>query len=479
MRRYTMVFELKGPVHVGNGQILGKRDYFRQRDGNIAILDGPAFVAGMDDGQLSGYCKFLESQDSRTGLQDLLDKDRSLASLATRSTAYSIDTKLARRHNGKSYQYLDVHACIKDVYGKPYVPGSSIKGVLRGALLTSAVLKDPQRYAPILDRVDWRSLSRGKRGAIDEFMHITRELENRVFRKGAGGATNDLMRFVSVSDSEPLDPSCLVFAKKYDKFSREDDGSHKRDMGRMTDRSGNELDIYRECIAPGTTINANLDIDERVDELLGFQLDAKGLERVFRDVEAWYEECFLSHFDIPAEEDDAGSGKSRDDGRCQHVAEAGPLAGQRCRNHAIDGTGYCRIHQDDAKAANAARGGDAPCVCYLGGGVGFDEKTVAAALLKDDPERVAKMSRVLYAQFPTRVDESVFGGLPERVHHAGFMSKHMSARYKRGRLSRGKDDHRHWQDATLGVSPHTLKMGIIGTNQYQMGLCGLRLEERA
>ena len=55
----------------------------------------------------------------------------------------------------------------------------------------------------------------------------------------------------------------------------------------------------------------------------------------------------------------------------------------------------------------------------------------------------------------------------------------MRARYdnRNGRLKKAKEDHRHWCDGALGVSPHTLKMGKIGDKMYVMGKCRARFEE--
>ena len=108
----------------------------------------------------------------------------------------------------------------------------------------------------------------------------------------------------------------------------------------------------------------------------------------------------------------------------------------------------------------------------------FDSKTVANALFEDDGERVLEISRILYAQFPSRLDPSIYGWLEDEIRDAGFDPGRMHAqRWGNGRLKKAKDDHRHWKDAELGVSPHTLKLGIIGNEKHPMGKCTIEIQE--
>ena len=107
-------------------------------------------------------------------------------------------------------------------------------------------------------------------------------------------------------------------------------------------------------------------------------------------------------------------------------------------------TGFCNTHQD--KAGQSASG--AETTCYLGGGVDFVSKTVTSALFSREDEAVRMVSRIL------------------------------SRRDRRGgRITKAKDDHRHWCDEEIGVSPHTMKWGIVGKERYPMGKCSIAIRE--
>lgn len=468
VRHYRLVLTASGPIHVGNGERYGKKDYFSHNRG-IAILDVPKFVSQLGEEDFKEYICFLQSGtgDRNGNLQCFLEDRPTVWAIAQKSIAYTIDSQLSKARRGV-YQYHDVLQFIKDAYGKPYVPGSSVKGMLRTALLTCMVLEDRSSYRNLFDSSAARNANTKKIAG--------RRIEQRAFRRvGLGSspndATSDIMRFVSVSDSKPLSTADLVFVKKYDKFSKADDASHKLNFGKRTDRSGNSLDVYRECLKLGTRIEFDIDIDERIDgHISPISLNKDGLVDVFRQFSSLYSECFLNAFDEAGESEKEEASR---DGRCCYVYQDGLLAGQRCRNKAVDGARYCRQHTEQGAVSEAAGG-----TCYLGGGLDYNSKTVVSALFEDKQERLHEVSHILYAQFPTMLDPSRHAALGREIRDAGFDFKPMKAKYRNGRLLKAKSDHRHWRDFDLGVSPHTMKFGLIDGERFPMGKCDLRIEDR-
>ena len=472
-RHIKATIACKGPVHIGNGERYGKKDYFAIGNDSVGVLDARRFVAGLGPEDLERYCRFLET-DSRSSLEDFLKGGPELAALANKCVAYRVDMTLARARRG-TRQYFDVAQFVKGADGMPYVPGSSVKGMLRTALLAHVVAADRGTYLPLFDE----AVSHGRPGkdacrAIERRALWVEHLNPEDFSDAS-----DIMRYVSVSDSEPLSTSDLVFVKKYDKFSKGDDADHKLAMGKISNEAeffeGNALNIYRECLRPGTEATVTIDVDERIDAyLVGLTLDADGIKGVLEEAFALYERSFLDRFSLDGVMGLGGSGAGSDDGQCRYVYQGGPLAGRRCRNRAVGNTGYCNTHQSQAGAAVE------PVGCYLGGGVDFDGKTVVNALLDGDRRRVGETSSILYGQFPTKRDPSArdYSALDRDVRDAGFEPGYMHAKYDRkGKLTKGKDDHRHWKDVELGVSPHTVKLGIIGNKKYLMGRCSVALKE--
>lgn len=472
-KKYKLTLTAEGPVHIGDGGKYGKKDYFLTKQRTIAILDVPNFVGKLDPDQLNDYCEFLKN-DSRTGLQEYLDRKKGLDAVAQREQLYTLNAKLARARRG-SYQYLDIWRFVKDAYGCPYVPGSSIKGMLRTAILTSLIARDRQVYERLYNEGDaLKNLKRADVGIQQKAFWVEQ------LNKDKNSAVNDILKYLSVSDSEPLSTDDLVLVKKYDKFSKDDYGRHKKRLGKISDEEayyqGNELNIYRECLRPGTVISTTITIDERIEQYFdGLRLDKDGLPKTLLFSYELYRRFFLSHFDVGT---NAISKKEKgsSDGRCQYVHQTG----MRCRNRAIDGTSFCSIHKgylDSERASDNSSTQD--IICYLGGGIDFNTKTVENALfMNDEKRRISEISRILFEQFPTKLDRQLHAGLKSQIQRVGFEPHEMSAQYnKNGRLKKAKEDHRHWCDSTLGISPHTLKMGKIGDKMYLMGKCRARFEE--
>ena len=466
VRHYRLEFKTAGPVHIGNGSQYGKKDYFVS-GGAICVLDTRKFVSLLNAAQVSRYCEFLEGE--RNELQYFLQKNPDLRKFAEKSVAYKVNSPLATARRG-AIQYHDVWEFVKDPYGNPYVPGSSVKGMLRTAMLLNMLLDD-KSYRKLYD------------AAIEQSPRATRKPDAAIMRraffkerpsKADSSIANDIMKYVSVADSEPLTAADLVFAKKYDLFSKDDPVDHKPDMGRLTQLEGNELNIYRECLRPGAKVSVDISIDDRIDAYLdGVVLDAQGICAALQRAFDFYSECFLSHFE-QREDDDAKKSSAASDGQCQYVAQSGPLAGRRCRNRAIDGTGYCKTHQEYAGKQSVS----SEVTCYLGGGVDFMNKTVVSALFGTEAERLRAVSHILYSQFPSRIDRGRHAALWNRIEGAGYDPKSFNARFRKdGRLAKAKDDHRHWRDERLGVAPHTMKYGIVGKKKYPMGKCTVSIRE--
>lgn len=472
-RHYTLELTVKGFVHIGNGETLGKKDYF-QSNGKIAILDVKKFVANLTPEQLKDYCEYLatppERRDDKDNLQIYL-KQHNLLGAAAKSIAYVVESPLATARRG-AIQYHDVFKFVKDPYGNPYIPGSSVKGMLRTALLNVLAL-DNKSLSEKYDAQLSCSKNRRDQGKA------AKSLEKAAFwleqpDKNDAHTLNDIMKYVSVSDSKPLSTSDLAFVKKFDKFSRADDCSHKLAMGELTDAEGNELNIYRECLRPGTKITVAVDIDSRIDDYLPFALDKNALEQIFTRTYEVYKKYFLDYFD--AEEESASTAASND-GICQYIIASGPFAGKRCRNHAVDGTPFCKSHQQQASEPLATATAQ-ELTCYLGGGVDFDSKTVLNALFGNEQKRLPEMAHILYTQFPTRIDRSYHNKLANEIEDAGYFVKDMRASYnKNGKLTKAKEDHRHWRDVELGVAPHTMKFGLMDKEKLPMGKCSISIKE--
>jgi CRISPR-associated protein Csm5 len=233
---YRLEIEVLSPLHVGSGQKLlrgfdfeihGNRTYRLRED---VILDD----YWPDDVQQQ---RLLLSKPLSSLLQPEDYRDR------PHYFAYSLHGQPAMR---------EIVACIKDPHLRPYLPGSSLKGAIRTALMRVALVQEN------------RVLSRGDIGRSGQ-RSAEKQADDRLDREIFGPNPNsDLLRALRVGDSRPVPTTALALTRI---------------------RMVPGLDIDVEAIAPGTRLTAPLYLDtyllEQTDRRLRWPRQNTALIRRF------------------------------------------------------------------------------------------------------------------------------------------------------------------------------------------------------
>ena len=136
---------------------------------------------------------------------------------------------------------VEIKRLMRDAEGKVYVPGSSIKGVIRQCLLAADLIEHNADY---LDEEMDRLNGREKKG----LNHAAVILEKKRFHtldlhKKRENAINDMMRYVIVRDSKPISNKNITLSQKRD--VEKTGGSHA-------------LNLLRESIQVNTSIETEL-----------------------------------------------------------------------------------------------------------------------------------------------------------------------------------------------------------------------------
>lgn len=328
-----MVLRVLTPVFVGCGQKLLKKEYiYIPNENHVYVPDRDRFFSWLQERNLvDAYTDFILSSDNSL-YQWLLSQKASKEEIRGLAayTAHGGD----RTINGKPIRLDDIHSMVKGPGGKPYLPGSSIKGAMRTALLNKMVAgKKPcpfpeDAFHKGVQEMDARvksgkephgraskSLFRREAGNIEEGQFHKLRLVNQKGKEiPSYNAVCSAMRGLSVSDSLPVDASCLTLCQKLDVGPG----------GGISSR----VPMIRECLKPGTELHAALTLD-------GCFLREAGMDRQFL-VEAIQEFYALQNR--------------------QFVA---------------------KFHGFEHEAEE--RG----CVLYLGGGCGFPSKTILQSLYGD------------------------------------------------------------------------------------------------
>lgn len=220
MKSYKVIIRTHTPVHIGNGNSITKKDF--AIIGDKAKIYDPVKLHSMNP---SAYENFMLGNE-RDSLTDYIKRESKTVRVSfDKALKYEIELG-----NSRVRKYDNVAEFIKDPYGCPYIPGSSLKGAIRTAILASVVRKkqdSEDRY------VDERRQTVAK-GAKD--------IEKKVF----GEILESKFRNIKISDSKPLSTKDLLMCKKIDLSVQGNE---------------NPINICRESIKPGTEIEFTMSID--------------------------------------------------------------------------------------------------------------------------------------------------------------------------------------------------------------------------
>lgn len=268
---YKVRLEVMGPVHIGSGVTLEKSEYIYNKN-MIYVLDPVKMFDYMRKTNLLGeYEKEIMSGAGSNMTFFVRNKEIPVSEYKNwASYSYRIDEEV----NVKNMQ---INTCIKDAYNMPYIPGSSLKGCIRNAVLnTTLIEKEKSRLA---DDIEWRSEIYAKRNV---YLKNESEKADDVFRRynlqeGKRPAIeNDIFKGLRISDSRPLKRDDITLCPKIDV-------SPEGRRGR--------INILRECIRPGTIAEFNLEINTGI-----FEYDADALLDCIRTFYKNQRECFLRKF---------------------------------------------------------------------------------------------------------------------------------------------------------------------------------------
>lgn len=274
INRYRVVLEPIGPLFIGSGQALKKKEWvFDPGSKKGYILDDrKLFLYLSEKDKLESFEEFMLHGKGR--MLDWMRKEKIYPVMMDSITKYQIDcNSLADDVTDK-----DIHMFIKDGYGRPYVPGSSLKGAVRNALLGKMIDDKPYKAGQLIAESKNPRRKSSKKFMYDEARELNTHYFNTMNRleKKRWNAVNDIMSSIKVSDSIPVDFDRLTVCQKIDVSVRGEERS---------------MPLVRECIMPDTKIILELTIDKtKTDFSIGHITDA--INRYLHN----YNSEFLSKF---------------------------------------------------------------------------------------------------------------------------------------------------------------------------------------
>ncbi len=242
---YTAALETLSPVHIGSGEKLTKLDYvYSGKSRRIYVMHPMKLFRGLQQYHLlDAFEKGLPKDISMT---DFLTQHSVPEQAYASWAAYSFPATESTERKAR----FEIQRFIKDAYGMPYIPGSSLKGALRTVLAADAILQDRDAFQNDTKDIGDR-LEETNRFQKSLLSWESARIESKVFRtlhrdqKQWDAITNDCMAGLIVSDSSPASADCLSLSQKIDIFKKNE----------------NPLNILRETLKMKTQLTFDITID--------------------------------------------------------------------------------------------------------------------------------------------------------------------------------------------------------------------------
>lgn len=250
LKHYQVVMRTLGPVFIGNGKEIGKKEYVFLNQSQVGIPDIQALYQEIAKRKKAECFEEYMLGNSRDDLTSWLRKQKISMKEIQPFIKYTLDCGDSVIEKGSR---LQVMGCVKDAYGKPYVPGSSLKGMFRTIFLGSDIIGQPQKYQGAKDTLQRNAdIKRGRTEYLKTDIARIEKIAYRTLRRNEerlSDAVNDVLQGLVISDSEPLSLDSLVLCQRVELHTN---GMEKR------------LPILRECIKPGTEIRYTITIDTSI-----------------------------------------------------------------------------------------------------------------------------------------------------------------------------------------------------------------------
>lgn len=249
LKEYDVTLTVKGLLFIGSGKEISKKEYICQGD-YIYLIAMERLYQEMKKRHLQReYEKFMmQSNDPlEKWLKDFHILKKDIVPLCKYAVAVGDSFQNTK---GKKRQVMDF---VKDGLGNPYIPGSSIKGMLRTIFLANEIEKNSNRYEN--DKYKMINNIKIEKDRKKLLRENAKQLETQSFhllkREGTNinDAVNDILSGIIIGDSDPIAIEDFVMSSKVDM---------------NVERKKRIIPIIRECVRPGTKIHFKLTIDSQI-----------------------------------------------------------------------------------------------------------------------------------------------------------------------------------------------------------------------
>lgn len=261
--------ETLSPLHIGNGQEYGVFDgVFWNGRWYLMDIDKVVAHSGVEASALANA--MMQQGFNWAGW---LQKHKiAVDSVAKRSVPCA-----------QNPEQTKIRACLRDPYERPYIPGSTLKGAIRTALLEAVVNELNERESQRLAR---QTLQRDRNNRLPDRRYVARRVLEKELLVGKNARirhdvdpNHDLLRALHVADSDPVAPEQVEIGLVWTYTIRNNALVQKR-------AGGEEYKMFAEWLPEGVQSTLTITIDQHllsgsVRSQLGFKEDKAALITAF------------------------------------------------------------------------------------------------------------------------------------------------------------------------------------------------------
>lgn len=256
------------PIHIGNGELYKSYEYYYDRYNHRVYFLDPVKWADLlaAKGLLDAYVQDVEK--GRLSLKWWLDAKVGQEQALQAVKKMTLSSSPVCLSSEKRESVNDIVRQQRDVYGYPFIPGSSLKGMIHSAIRWHLIRRNPERYRDLWPEIKI-AVEQGNRKDV---RNLTAQLENRTVNvlhltdQRGKEALNSVMRGIRISDAQ------LTVKKRDTVLIQKLDASFKKKKGygrAAVEPEGHTLSVFRECIPSRSRYRFTITMDRGIVQNIG------------------------------------------------------------------------------------------------------------------------------------------------------------------------------------------------------------------
>ncbi|MBS5869087.1 MAG: type III-A CRISPR-associated RAMP protein Csm5 [Fusobacterium periodonticum] len=282
--RNKMKLEVLTPLHIGGADYkskLDKKEYIFDKDKKtLTLIDNEKFIAFLIKKNLfEKYIVYIENnvnakvmiQNRNINLFNFLKAnniDKDIQDFRKKAPI-KLDMNIENMN--------DIKLMLRDVQGKPYIPGTSIKGALINLLLVDYIIKNREKFSKekriILSECKKTNDDRSIRGLKNDIKKIVNQIEKSIIYSDNKSLEKSKKFGISVSDSYSFSNTRTNFYQDIDEKRTNKPGEDK----------SRPMPVAREYIVANSIFDFDITLD--IDLLEESKLKIKNIDDLIDSIE--------------------------------------------------------------------------------------------------------------------------------------------------------------------------------------------------